>query len=183
MFNFGRATAYFFAAALLASCSPSGSAPPLSSGPMGGSTTIAPNIFSEFVKIHFHNTTARTLVVRTFWSYPVLPNWLPADEKCVDPHGDWSSRIGFTYPHGQVEIRAFEFDRNFCSGKVALVARLHFLNVQFNKDEATIASEVTAKETARDIHRYLCGRQTEPNVGERRCNELRLTHNPARPKT
>lgn len=101
----------------------------------------------------------------------------------MDPHGNWSSHIGFTYPHGQVEIRALEFDGNFCSGKVALIARLHFLDIQFHNDQATIASEVTTKETAKNIYRYLCGRQTDPNVGEKKCNELHLTHHPDAPKT
>ena len=178
MFNFGRIASCFLSAAFLASCSTSGSAPAFLGAPMARSTTTTPNIFSEFVNVHFHNTTGRTLVVRTYWSYPILPDWILAEEKCVDPRQDWSSQIGFTYPNGQVEVRALEFDHNFCSGKVALVARLHFLDIQFHNDQATIASEVTIKETGKDIYRYLCGRQTDPKVGEKRCNLLHLTHHP-----
>lgn len=178
MFNFGRTASCFLSAALLASCSTSGSAPVFLGAPMAHSTATTPNIFAEYVKVHFHNTTGRTLVVRTYWSYPVLPDWYLADEKCVDPRGDWSSQIGFTYPNGQVAVRALEFDGNFCSGKVALTARLNFLDLKFRNDEATITSDVRVKETAKEIHRYLCGQQTDPKVGEETCHLLRLTHNP-----
>lgn len=178
MFNLARAASYLFAIAFLASCSTGGSAPPLSGGPLGGSATVKPKIFSDYVKIHFHNKTSHTLVVSTLWSYKILPHYYKADEKCVDPNADWSSEIGFTYPNGQVEVRVKKFDGNLCSGKEAYVAAIFFDKIKLDKERATIDSSVAFLQTRNENYYDLCGRQTEPTVGARKCDKLTFRHNP-----
>jgi hypothetical protein len=177
MFNLARAASYFFAMAFLASCSTSGSAPPLSGAPIAGSTTTSPNLLTDYVTIHFHNKTSHTLVARTYWTYPILPHWIKAAEKCVDPNKDWSSEIGFTYPHGQVQVRVLKFDDNFCSGKTARVGIIDFDHIQLYNERATITSEVSFVQTKEDYFE-LCGRQTDPNIEKRKCDRLIHLHNP-----
>ena len=51
MLNFARVALALFAAVFLASCSTPSSTPPLSSGPIAGSTAARPNRFADYVKI------------------------------------------------------------------------------------------------------------------------------------
>lgn len=176
MFVLARSASFLFAAAFLASCSTSGSTPPLSAGPTAGSTTKGPDLFADYVKIHFHNRTSHTLVVSTWWSYPILPRFFKADEKCVDPNADWSSEIGFTYPHGQVEVRALKFDHNFCSGKEGYAGAIFFEHIKLEQDRATIDSDVAFRETRKENYFELCGRQTKPTVEGRKCDKLVYRH-------
>ncbi len=178
MFNLARAVSYLFAIVFLASCSTSGSAPPLSGGPITGSTTTRPNIFSDYVTIHFHNKTSHTMVARTYWTYPILPRWFMAAEKCVDPNKDWSSEIGFTYPHGRVEVRVLKFAGNFCSGKDAFVGVIFFDHIKLDQERATITSEVSFLQTKAEDYFELCGRQTDPTIGRRECDRLTHVHSP-----
>jgi hypothetical protein len=173
--------AFLFASAIaVSSCgsstgygSPSlvpGSAP--SGAAVVGSTAARPNVFADYVKIIFHNKSGYTLSVATLYSYPFIPTFLPAGNKCVKPGQDWTSEIGFEYADGQVGIRA-ALTRNpdDCLGRDRFFAFIDFKQIQFYQERATITGQIEYNDKAGDYE--LCGRQTYPNSEKRVCALVR----------
>jgi hypothetical protein len=133
--------------------------------PVAGSTTTKPNYFADVVKIDFHNNTGLKLKARTLFSYPILPGWHESREQCVDPHGDWTSSIGFKYPDGQVGIMVVNDD---CGQPRGPRGGIFFKSIQFSDERATITGQVDSF----FAHLLLCGRQTDPISGKRECTDI-----------
>lgn len=160
------------AALLLSACS---GAPQSNSSaiPLDGGSANAARVRPDFddaayVKVHFHNGWDTRVTARTEWSYPILPTYFLAEERCVLPNHDWTSEIGFQYPSGEVAILA---DRDNCTGHKDTHERvLVFSSIQYTHADparATLTSDV------RNDARFgfsLCGRQTYPNMGELKCD-------------
>jgi hypothetical protein len=138
---------------------------PLFGHPVAGSTAARPNYFPDVVKIAFHNNTGLKLKVRTLYSYPILPSWHLSEERCVDPHGDWTSSIGFKYPDGQVRIEVVNDD---CGLPRSPRGAIFFKHIDLSRERATITSHVDGFFS----HLLFCGRQTEPINGKRECTDI-----------
>lgn len=169
MFNFTRAASTLFVAVFLASCSTLGSAPPLSSTPIAGSTTTRPDLLNDYVTIRFHNKSQYAMEVTTYWSYPLFPHWIEAESSCVLGEQNWKSHIGFTYSEGQVKIRAQRYGDDCSKHGTPWEANLDFKQIQFDQERATIDSEA---DWGRDFNEF-CGRQTHPGVQKRECAKFK----------
>jgi hypothetical protein len=168
MLNSPRVAAALLAAIFLASCSSSGSAPPISNVPVGAAASSRPNLFSDYITIRFHNKSQYAMQVTTYWSYPLFPHWTKSSVGCVLFDEDWQSEIGFTYPDGQVKMLV-ERHGDSCNLKgTPFSAVLHFKSIDFSKERATISSEA---DWDRDSSEF-CGRQTYPDIDKRECTKF-----------
>ncbi|HKU81345.1 MAG TPA: hypothetical protein VJP76_04170 [Candidatus Tumulicola sp.] len=164
------------AALLLSACS--GGPPSTPSGlPLTGASANAilanrgarPNgAFASYVKVIFRNETSQTLHMHTSYSYPIFgPGWLMYEVRCVKPHTEWKSEIGFNYPDPQVRVGT-QFNGECQPHSRILSGYVSFKSITFSNGEPERATIESDMKESNGVFK-LCGRQTQPVQKQQEC--------------
>lgn len=167
------------AALLLSACSGGAPANP-SALPLTGASANAsvaqhgarPNaVFASYVKMTFRNETSQTLHMHTSYSYPIFgPGWLVYEVRCVKPHTEWKSEIGFNYPDPQVRI-ATQFNGECQPHSRILSGYVSFKSITFSNGEPERAAIESDMKESNGVLK-LCGRQIQPVQKQQECTVI-----------